>query len=267
MPFASRWRGTDRKVAQIFNLLYRRIPFCQRVQLDRQPEISNDLPIANRRYSRLKICATPRGRAFTLIELLTVIAIIAVLASLLLTALSSAKKKAQATLCTSNLRQFSIALKVYMEDYGQRPIVDNLATNNYLPSAQSLLCPQDLTKDWGGLVQSNTYPMFPQWPGSPNHSYLMDPLVWSDAEWAFIEEADSGAGVGACQLHGLGKQSPPDIRNYSGLLLRAQLDGSVIRRQFFWSPLSGPITPPFGTNAYLTLQVFFDDPANWKTFH
>jgi len=56
-------------------------------------------------------------RAFTLIELLTVIAIIAVLAAILFPVFARAKASAKNTQCVSNLKQLGSAISLYMADY------------------------------------------------------------------------------------------------------------------------------------------------------
>lgn len=71
--------------------------------------------------------ATPAG--FTLVELLVVIAVIAILASLLLPALGRAKGKAGMTRCRGHLRQVGLALRMYVDDDGRYPhyFLDTLA--------------------------------------------------------------------------------------------------------------------------------------------
>ena len=62
-------------------------------------------------------CSGPRNHvAFTLVELLIVIAIIAVLAALLLPALARAKASAHRIECLSNMRQLGLAAMLYAED-------------------------------------------------------------------------------------------------------------------------------------------------------
>lgn len=65
-----------------------------------------------------------RRQAFTLIELLTVIAIIGILAAIIIPTVGSVRQSAQASVCLSNLRQVGLSTLVYASD-----------NKNFLPDA------------------------------------------------------------------------------------------------------------------------------------
>ena len=61
-----------------------------------------------------------RTGGFTLIELLVVIAIIALLMAILMPALSKARDQGRTIACRSNLKQYGIALRMYLDDNQSR---------------------------------------------------------------------------------------------------------------------------------------------------
>ena len=67
-----------------------------------------------------------RRGAFTLVELLVVIAVIAILAALLLPALSRARQQALGIACLNNLKQLQICSHLYALDHE-----DRLPPNNF----------------------------------------------------------------------------------------------------------------------------------------
>jgi len=70
----------------------------------------------NRRF----VSGPLHGSGFTLVELLVVTAIIAILATLLLAAISGVKGKARRITCTSNLRQINLGVRMYSDDFNDK---------------------------------------------------------------------------------------------------------------------------------------------------
>ncbi len=89
------------------------------------------------------VVSLPRHKAagFSLVEILVVIAIVAVLLGLLIPTLRNVRERADEATCASNLRQIGIALLSYHNDYNQLPIgwagedyTWNSALKSYLPT-------------------------------------------------------------------------------------------------------------------------------------
>jgi type II secretion system protein G len=88
-----------------------------------------------------------RQAGFTLIEMMIVIAIIAILASMTIPNLIRAKSRSQLTGCQSNLRNLGNALEMYNVDYkGRYPTNFDILTPNYIKTVPE--CP---------AAGSNTY--------------------------------------------------------------------------------------------------------------
>src|SRR5215203_4948042 len=99
-------------------------------------------------------------RGFTLIELLVVIAIIAILAAILFPVFAQARESARMTSCLSNMKQLSLGMMMYVQDYdekfpGSRIFCADLTTGQ--PIANCVESNRDTGNIWGWRSATKPY--------------------------------------------------------------------------------------------------------------
>jgi prepilin-type N-terminal cleavage/methylation domain-containing protein/prepilin-type processing-associated H-X9-DG protein len=109
--------------------------------------------------------------AFTLVELLVVIGIIAVLISILLPSLMMVRKQAKATVCMSNLRQIGAATLMYANDNKQ-----------WLPAATE----SGGTPGWWKVEVSPYINKYKQWTTMQKDPYFGEKGPFACPDWAGV---------------------------------------------------------------------------------
>ncbi len=174
------------------------------------------------------------ARAFTLVELLVVIAIIAVLAALLLPALAEARSRARRLDCLNNLRQLSLACKLYADENAGRlvsswPVGD--ATHSVNPASW---CP-----GW-----ASTQPQNLRYGPAPEFSCTNVFALQQGAVWPYLRNA----AVYRC---------PADPRTVNGLpVVRSYSMNSWMNGRTYGDPTGSSAYPTPERDAALTYTLF-----------
>ncbi len=247
-----------------------------------------------------------RGSAgFTLVEMLTVVAIVAVLATLLVSAVSGARTRSNQVVCRNNLRQAALAVEIYQDDTTRRPrsFTRMASKPSLLPNPRVLICPADpalkssagptsrTNLHWGNRVNASQEPVVGR-VGTPEEgsweaelrettesipfSYL-HALGWRREAWTrLMQGRGNQVGVAACQLHGMRGPSMGHrpFTEYEGQTLRAQRDGAVVPRKIFRSHAAPPGSPTTGAPVRSVAQpadgtltvLLSDDDYPWEFY-
>jgi prepilin-type N-terminal cleavage/methylation domain-containing protein/prepilin-type processing-associated H-X9-DG protein len=132
--------------------------------------------------------------AFTLVELLIVIGIIALLISILLPALSKARKAANATACLSNLHQMALGMTMYANDNHQA-LLPYYNSGLWMISISSYVAPGQINPNLPPAKYASLFPIPPSSVAQQLASMNQVPIpkVWFCPE-APLSNATGGSG-------------------------------------------------------------------------
>lgn len=118
---------------------------------------------------KFSLLISSHDRAFSLVELLTVMGIVSILASLLLPALTRSREQARSAVCRNNMKQLTYGVFMYAHDKE-----DDLPTTGPASNASNAT---DRPEDW--------------MKGGPGSLPSKDSSKWSDPTFAFHAESGS----------------------------------------------------------------------------
>lgn len=197
------------------------------------------------------LCA--RAPAFTLIEMLVVIAVIAILASLLLPALAGGKERARRVTCKGHIRQFIIACHNYAMDHGD--MLPSGRSDN--PNPDDSHTPVLSTKTREQLLYYAGNPRILECPS------LGEPFN-QEGGWFY---ADYGYVIGYNYLGGHRNTPWPDLNGFKGFRSpqHDEEDPSLplVTDMNDWSPgfEGGKTFAPHGRNGPISHAYDFSNPA------
>ena len=131
--------------------------------------------------------------AFTLVELLVVISIIALLLAILMPSMQKAREQAKRVVCANNMRQLTLGFMMYADSYkGKLPPTTDLTNDSqtvflkfmrsdtagfypsYMPSKDVFYCPNIINRGWGPEDEPYGYE---NWPYNVGYSIFIDKNV------------------------------------------------------------------------------------------
>lgn len=163
-----------------------------------------------------------RKNGFTLVELLIVVCIVAILAAILFPVFSRARENARRSSCQSNLKQISMAVMQYVQDYDEKfpmgeiypvqptdkacaaaaaaeftPKFKTLALTSTTTSSQNMLTWMSVIYDYTKSTQIYMCPSGPSladganwsasWRGVSGFGYAYNPLIFQNWIWDAVE--------------------------------------------------------------------------------
>jgi prepilin-type N-terminal cleavage/methylation domain-containing protein len=199
--------------------------------------------------------------AFTLLELLVVVAIITILAALLLPALAGAKERARRTGCVSNVHQFLLAIHLYANDNNQQVpsgASDSISPNGVLDDSVPVLAGTTRTQ----VIQyAGSYKML----GCPNLGAPFNTAQgWYEGNYGYV--------IGYNYLGGHANTPWPLLAGGEAWFSPQRLtdvstnlgpNSPLLTDMNDWSPGYGGSTVPHGRNGAVQASGDFSNPGTY----